>query len=45
VDRRTKRAAADHDAVPHRDQARDVAALDLVDPGRQHFWLADIAPA
>src|SRR6185436_12594790 len=35
--------AADHRPVLHRHQADDGAALDLVDPGRQHFWLADIA--
>src|SRR5215472_8605866 len=35
--------ATDHLAIPDRQQARDVAALDLVDPGRQHFWLADIS--
>jgi hypothetical protein len=38
-----KRAASDHCAVLERKQAYDIAALDLVDPGRQHFRLADIA--
>ncbi|MHC2335994.1 hypothetical protein ACVIW0_005283 [Bradyrhizobium sp. USDA 4454] len=38
-----QRAATDHRAVLDREQARDVAALDLVDPGRQHLRLADIA--
>src|SRR4029079_1281122 len=38
-----QRAAADHRAVLHRQQALDLASFDLVDPGRQHFWLADIA--
>src|SRR6266702_8469799 len=38
-----QRAAADDLAVLHRKQARDVAALDLMDPGRQHLWLADVA--
>ena len=38
-----QRSATDHLAVPDREQALDVAALDLVDPGRQHFWLADVA--
>src|SRR5581483_3322367 len=38
-----QRPAADHLAVSDREQALDVTALDLVDPGRQHFWLTDIA--
>ena len=38
-----QRAAADHRSVFHRQQAHDGAALDLVDPGRQHLWLADVA--
>ena len=35
--------AAHNFAVPDCQQARNIAALDLVDPGREHFWLADIA--
>src|SRR5581483_3299677 len=38
-----QRPAADHLAVSDCEQALDVAALDLVDPGRQHFWLNGIA--
>src|SRR5437879_2720615 len=35
--------AADHLAVLHSQEAYDVATLDLMDPGRQHFRLTDIA--
>ena len=38
-----QRAAADHRARLHRQQAGDGAALDLLDPGRQHLGLADVA--
>ena len=38
-----QRPAADNVAVLHRKQARDVAALDLVNPGRQYLGLADVA--
>src|SRR3954447_7151626 len=38
-----QRAAADHRARLHGEDARDVAALDLGDPGRQHLWLTDVA--
>ena len=38
-----QRAAADDRPRLYREQARDRATLDLVDPGRQHLGLADIA--
>src|SRR6266576_2395274 len=38
-----QRTATDHLARLHRQQAGDVAALDLIDPGRQHLRLADVA--
>src|SRR3977135_2223889 len=38
-----QRAATNYLAVLHRQQTRDRAALDLLDPRRQHFWLADVA--
>jgi hypothetical protein len=38
-----QRATTDHRACLDREQAGDLAALDLVDPGRQHLRLADIA--
>src|SRR3977135_890173 len=38
-----QRAATNYLAVRRRQQTRDRAALDLLDPRRQHFWLADVA--
>src|ERR1700716_2469766 len=38
-----QRTAPDRLPLLHRQQAADVAALDLIDPGRQHLGLADIA--
>src|SRR3977135_665141 len=38
-----QRAATNYLAVLHRQQTRDRAALDLLDPCRQHLWLDDVA--